>query len=96
MISIFTRRCFTASSSIRQFVLKDAINSGVESKVSKETRGLIRLKALSARNATQMLEQIDSFYIPLYDYLFHQCTNLREKYNRTIFVGVSAPQVFSY
>lgn len=62
--------------------------------VSNETKSVLFDKASLApvQNSTQLMEQIDTFYIPLFENLYRKCQLYRDRDPRTIYIGISAPQ----
>jgi D-glycerate 3-kinase len=62
--------------------------------VSNETKAILFDKASLApvQNSTQLMEQIDTFYIPLFENLFHKCQLYRASSSGTTVIGISAPQ----
>ena len=63
--------------------------------VSNETKAILFNKASLApvQNSTQLMEQIDTFYIPLFENLYRKCQICRDnRASGTVYIGISAPQ----
>lgn len=78
---------------LKSFPTTSTINSTF---VSNDTKSLLfNIASLaSVQNSTQLMEQIDTFYIPLFENLFQKCQIYRNKVpeKKTIYIGISAPQ----
>jgi hypothetical protein len=83
--------------STRSFIPRHSIPIDNDLEINEETRSILREKAKSAKNYSQMIYQLQVFYIPLHQYILKHIHQIKENnYNQTVIVGISAPQVWIF